>query len=114
MIRMSYQVTYSTQRLASLVDVFRGKVEFDNGLGGGQGNGYRWAEHIGGAMFDAQQDLLFGLWRGGLIEVDTSHLFASRGNRVRLTHRGWQTLRQWGFPDEHSTQRTPAQVAMAG
>ncbi len=110
---MTHRVLYSDQRRASLADVYRGKVEFDNSLGAGQGNGYRWAERIGGAMFDAQQNLLVELWRADLIEVDSSHLFASRGHRVRLTHRGWQTLREWGFRPEHdaTATRTPASVA---
>ncbi len=108
---MTYRAPYSPQRLAALVDVYRDRVEFDNSLGAGQGNGYRWAERIGGAMFDAQQDLLVELWQADLIEVDTSHLFAARGHRVRLTHRGWQTLRQWGFTADHDAPRAPLAAA---
>lgn len=110
---MTHRVPYSDQRHASLLDVYRGKVEFDNSLGAGQGNGYRWAERIGGAMFDTQQDLLMQLWQTDLIEVDTSHLFAARGHRVRLTHRGWQTLRDWGLRPEHDVTATSTPPSVA-
>ncbi len=56
-IVMTRRVPCSDRQRASLADVCRGKVEFDNSLGAGQGNGCRWAERIGGAVFDAQQDL---------------------------------------------------------
>ncbi len=97
---MPYRLPFNEQRFDTLVNVYLGKVEFDNSLGAGQGSGYHWAARIGGAMFDAQQDVLFELWQADLIEVDTSHIFTARGHRVMLTHRGWTSLREWGFARE--------------
>jgi len=100
---MVHELRFTPERFAALIDVYRGRVRFDNGLGTGAGTGYRWNEHVGTTMSQEKRDVLFELWQLDLIDVNTSHIFASHGHEVTITHAGWSRLRRWGFvPEEHA------------
>ncbi|TNC19394.1 hypothetical protein [Amycolatopsis alkalitolerans] len=84
---------FTVNRYQALAAVSQGKICYNNGLLE-PAPGYDWVTGETSQMTDDLRHALRDLWAADLIDIDTHHLF-ERGHQVRITTRGYPTLRAW-------------------
>lgn len=85
---------FTVDRYTALAAVNQDKICYHNGLLQ-PGLGYGWVTGETARLTADLRNALRDLWVADLIDIDTHHLFAQRGHRVRITPNGHRVLREW-------------------